>query len=155
MKMAWIIITGSIVSRLVFIGVVMFRFFIPPISDGQPFDKAYFSLLLMSLVSRIMCLLLFSYMALTWILLLRFFISKKEEKLESKLSNFNIFIVGVVVFLTVADIYNQYSVIICGTLELFGDLSEDFKFYFTFQLYIFDSLLNFMIALSLLYLFYY
>lgn len=94
-----------------------------------------------------------------WLTLLRYFISMKQQKLKEEVlmfTRFNKCVIVWVYFLTILQVYNQFSVLICGGMELFyADSPESFDFYFAFELYIVDSVLNFLTAITLLYLFYY
>lgn len=110
---------------------------------------------LLNIISRALYLCGFLFIAYQWLSLARLFAILKRSKLASRhetLSRFNWFVIVWAVSLSTLMVCQHLSSVICGAIEPIID-SEAFKVYFMIDLYPVDTLLTFLTASSLLFLF--
>lgn len=107
----------------------------------------------LALAARIVHSSIFTGMSILWVFLLTAMVRFKVKRRGSLTPRSRAVIAGAAI-LSLAYIYNRYSGNVCGLIELLRG-AEAFRLYFTFQLYVFDSIVNFLVACSLLYLYYF
>jgi hypothetical protein len=143
----------STAFSLVYHLIVVVKFF-----ALETFEANLSLMAIVSTTSRMLYLILFTYMVIQWISLLRYFVAVKIQRradLCLDLSLGNQLTILWAVTLSIALTYHHYSLVISGLLEFYLGTETDFYRYFTFCLYPLDVIIIFLTSGSLLYLFYF